>query len=292
MKKIYKSIFLVSLLSLSTEARNFKIFVDDRGVDTNFPFEVTDDVIVEIGYYSNKNSEISNFEKTNRVGKKGEKIDENNLFASVKYNIKKIANSNFFVGLEYENFKRDNEQIGYYTEGTVQIPYSNFIKLNGTKINLLGEAVYGTDNDKVKAFVRATITPKTVLDIEQNTQIFPNMTTGGQFSGDATLDLSYKIEGEIKWDTGEYVDIALGGSYAFIPYEYNYKGSNSKKDGYIEKTQTYDEKTIEYFTKLRIKKVFSEDILPTVGYKWREVKNSKFNNTKRDFVFVGVEKWF
>ena len=292
MKKIYKSILVFSLWSISTEARNFKIFIDDRGVDSNFPFEITDNVIVEIGYYSNKTSEISNFEKTNIVGKKGERIDEDNLFVSVKYNIKKIANSNFFVGLEYEKFKRDNEQIGYYIEGTSQFPYNNFIKLNGTKINLLGEAVYGTDNNIFKGFVRATITPKTALDIEQNTQIFPNMMKGGAFSGDTTLGLSYKIEGEVKWDTGKYVDVAVGGSYAFIPYEYTYKGSNSKKDGYIEKTQIYDEKTIEYFTKLRIKKVFSENILPTLGYKWTEVKNSKFNNTKRDFVFVGVEKWF
>jgi len=283
---------LVSILSISTEARNFKIFVNDRGVDSNLPFEITDDVIVEIGYYSNKNSEISDFEKTDIEGKKGEKIDENNIFASIKYNVKKIANSNFFVGLEYEKFKRDNEQIGYYKEGVLQVPYNNFIKLNGTKINLLGEAVYGTPNDKVKALLRATITPKTALDIEQNTKIFPNMTTGGHFTGDTTLDLSYKVEGEIKWNTGEYFDIGIGGSYAFTPYEYNYKGFNSARDGYIEKTQTYDEKTIEYFTKIRLKKLFSEDILPTIGYNWIEVKNSKFNNTKRNFVFVGVEKWF
>ena len=292
MNKLYKNIFLLSLVTILTEARNFKIFVDDKGIDSNFPFEINENLIFEIGYYGNKNSEIRNFEKTSREGKKGSKIDENNLFASIKYNVTKIGDSNLFVGVEYESFKRETEQIGYYTEKSSQLAYNNFVKFNGKKINLLLETVYGDSSDTLKAFARATITPKTKLDIEQDTKIFPNITTGGDFSGDTTLDLSYKIEGEIKWDTGDYFDIGIGGSYAFIPYEYNYKGFNVKRDGYIEKHQKYDEETIEYFTKIRIKKFFSEDILPTIGYKWLEIKNSKDNNIKRDFVFVGIEKWF
>ena len=292
MKRLYKSIFLLFLLAISTEARNFKIFVDDRGIDSNFPFEINDELIVELGYYSNKNSEIEDFTKTHREGTKANKIDENNIFASIKYNVAKIGESNVFVGVEYEMFKRENEQIGYYTEKSSQHAYNNFVKLNGKKFNILVEAIYRNDSNKLKAFARATITPKTVLDIEQNTKVFPNLTTGGNFNGDTTLDLSYKIEGELLWDTGEYFDVGIGGSYSFIPYEYNYKGFNRTRDGYIEKKQTYDEKTIEYFTKIRLKKLFSEDILPTLGYKWVEVKNSKFNNSKRDFVFVGIEKWF
>jgi len=292
MKRLYQSIFLLSLLAISTEARNFKIFVDDKGIDTNFPFEINEDFIVEMGYYSNKSNEIEDFDKTSREGKKANKIDENNIFASIKYNVAKIGESNLFLGVEYESFKRENEQIGYYTEKSSRLAYNNLVKLNGKKLNLLAEAVYGESSDRLKAFARATITPKTKLDIEQDSKIFPNLTTGGNFSGETTLDLSYKIEGELQWDTGEYFDVGVGGSYAFIPYEYNYKGFNINRDGYIEKSQKYDEKTIEYFTKIRIKKILSEDILPTVGYKWTEVKNSKFKSTKRDFVFVGIEKWF
>ena len=289
MRKLYKSILALSLLTVSSEARNFKIFVEENGVDINFPFEISDNFIAEFGYYSNKDDLIEDF--SNRDGKIANNIDENNIFASIKYNITQIGDTKLFVGLEYEKFKRDNEQMGYYTSGTRQVPYNNDVKLNGEKFNILSEAVYGDDSDKFRAFLRATITPKTSLDYEQNTKIFPNATTGGEYTGSTEFDLSYMLEAEMKWNATDSFDIGIGGSYAFMPYEYNYKGLNDNKDGYVEKSQAYDEKTIEYSLKIRLKKLFEDNVIPTIGYKWIKV-NSKKDDTNRDFFFAGIEKWF
>jgi len=297
MKRVYKSILILSLLSVSVEARNFKIFVDNNGIDTNFPFEITDDLMFELGYYSNKDSEISDFYQTNREGKKALKVDENNLFVSLKYNIDTIANSNIFLGVEYEKFKRDSEQIGYYKSSSNQLPYNSSVNLKGDKLNIISEAVYGNKSDTLRAYLRATVTPETDLEIEQDTKIYPKLITGGEYKGEATFDLSYKIEGELKWDMLEYVDIGFGGGYSFVPYEYQFKKLN-KNNGFIKITDRYDEVKKEGFVKIRLKKLF-KDILPTIGYKWISLNynytssnDNELENSHDDIFFVGVETWF
>jgi len=292
MKKLHKGVWILTILSIFAEARDYKILINENGFDTNFPFDdLIENFVIEVGYYSNKENSIENFNMTNRDGKKATKIDENNIFLSVMYNALKIKNSNIFLGLEYEKFKRDKEQIGYYIDSSNQTPYKNDVNIKGDKINIISEITYRNNSDTIKAFLRATVTPSTSLDIEQNTEIFPNATTGGNYNGSTTLDLSYKIESEIKWNMGKYLNIGIGGSYGFIPYEYSYKQLNDQKNGYIEQKISYDEKTIEYFTKIRFKKLF-KDILPTIGYKRIEIKNSKYNDTDDNFIFAGVEKWF
>ena len=297
MKIINKNILILLLLSVSVEARNFKILANENGIDTNFPFQTgeNNNTKLEIGYYRNKNDKVEDFTLTNREGKKATKIDENNIFMSVSYNIAKINNINIFLGLEYESFKRDKEQLGYYKKNNDYIPYNHTIKLTGKKFNLLSEATYTSVNDydsRFKAYLRATVTPQTKLEIKQSTKIFPTPSTGGELESDSTLDLSYMIEGELLWEVGEAFDIGIGGSYGFVPYEYKLKVLNNKKDGYIQKNQSFDEDTTEYFIKVHIKKWLPADIQPTIGYRKIKVKKEGMHSVDRNFVFAGVEKWF
>lgn len=295
MRKIYLLVLGLIIATPLVHAKNFKLLIqgeggDESGIDLNYPFYIDNDQRWrgQIGLYSNKYDKVEALGSKKFEGKKTTQMDEKNIYLSLSY-VKEYKDALFSFGAEYEQFSQENKQFGYYQDKIDYLPYDNSINIKGNKINMVVDATYSSDNVNMR--VSTTMTPLTNIEIEQETKIFPNLYQNGVLKSDASLGVSYLIEGEIKVDLGAYIDIGVEGSYGLIPYDYQLKIVNATRDGYVETTQKYDEKRSKIFGKIFIKKWLSDDIFPTIGFGRTEIKRDD-ESTTQNLVLFGLEKWF
>ncbi|SFV67152.1 hypothetical protein MNB_SV-14-136 [hydrothermal vent metagenome] len=298
MRKIYLIALGVIVATELVQAKNFKLLIegeggDESGTNLNYPFYIdkkSNNWKVEVGFNSNKYDDVEPLGSKKFDGKKTTQMDEKNIYLSLSYVLGQ-GTTLFSIGAEYELFTQEKKQFGYYQEKTDYHPYDNNIDIKGSKLNIVADFHYATKNDPIMIDLKTTITPKTNLEIEQETKIFPNLHNGGILKSDSTMDLSYLIEGEIIFNMGKYFNFGIEGKYGFMPYDYQLKIINSTRDGYVESNQKYDEKRSEIFGKIFIKKWLSDDIFPTIGFGQRKIDIDDESVTQ-NLVLFGIEKWF
>ena len=253
------------------------------GVDVQYDYHFNGNLHSEIGYINKQVDSVENFTLTNIEGKKGTRVKEEDVSISLLYNFY----SWFDIGAEYEHFSSNKEQSGYYKSNRGgYLPYDHQIDIKGNRVNIVGEVNY--PSKLFDASLKAKIAPKTNLDINQNTKIFPNNIEGGELSSSSTLDLSYKIKGQLMGNVGKHFKIGVEGGYAFTPYEYQLK----VKDGntYKEKTQTYDKKRKEYFTKVCVSNFkILKDFSLVFRYGKSQVDRTGMNSVKENIFTFGID---
>ena len=253
------------------------------GVDVQYDyyFDFNKNLHSEIGYINKQIDSVENFTLTNIEGKKGTKIKKEEISLSLLYDFPL-----FTVGAEYEHFSSNKEQSGYYKSGNSYLPYDHHIDIKGDRVNIIGEVNY---SDKLfYSSLKAKVAPKTNLDIDQNTKIFPNNVNGGDLSSSSTLDLSYKIKGQLMANVGQHYEIGVEGNYEFTPYEYQLKVKAG--NGYREKTKSYDEKRKEYFGKVCVKDFkILKDFSLVFRYGKSEVDKTGMNSVKENIFTFGID---
>jgi len=287
----------ILLLSSSLEAENFKLLFlqggeNTSGLDMSYDTYLDKSKIWRMGidYYSNKSATAKKFDLINKEGKIATEMDRMDVSAFLVYDFP----FNLSFGVEYAQFKEDSEQWGYYKDKTDYLPYDHFVTLKGSKVSIKMISYY--ISDKFWMDFRASITPRTKLEIEQNTEIYPNHIKGGHLKTNATIGSSYTIDAKMQWKVGDIVDVAsvdfgLEGSYQFTPYEYDMMVKT--KTGYTQKTVIYDEKESRYFATLTFK---DDKILNgygvTVKYGKENIKRDDLKTVTQSIVKFGIEKWF
>ena len=272
----------------NTNTDNFKINFskgDDTvlGVDVKYDFHFNEDWHSEVGYVNKQKDSVEEFTLTNREGKKGTKIKEEDSSLSLLYNFQFST-----FGIEYEHFTIDKEQSGYYKSKDKYLPYDHLVDIKGNRINIVGEVNY--PSELFYTSLKAKVAPQTNLDIKQNTKIFPNNIEGGELSSDATLDLSYNIKGQLMGKFGKHFEIGVEGDYEFTPYEYQIKVKVKDGDGYREKTQSYDEKRKGYFAKVCVKKFrILKDFHLVFRYGRSEVDRTGMNSVNENIFTFGID---
>ena len=253
------------------------------GVDVQYDLHLNGGLHSEIGYVNKQIDSVENFTLIDIEGKKGTRLKEEDASISLLYNFY----SWFDIGAEYEHFSSNKEQSGYYKSNkNGYLPYDHQIDIKGDRVNIIGEANYA---DKLfYSSLKAKVAPKTNLDINQNTKIFPSNIEGGELSSSSTLDLSYKIKGQLMANIGQHFEIGVEGNYEFTPYEYQLK----VKDGnsYREKRQTYDKKRKEYFSKVCVKDFkILKDFSLVFRYGKSEVDRTGMNSVKENIFTFGID---
>jgi len=287
----------ILLLSSSLEAENFKLLFlqggeNTSGLDMSYDTYLDKSKIWRIGvnYYSNKSATAKKFDLINKEGKIATEMDKMDMSAFLVYDFP----FNLSFGVEYAQFKEDSEQWGYYKDKTDYLPYDHFVTLKGSKVSIKMISFY--ISDKFWIDLRASLTPKTKLDIEQNTEIYPNHIKGGHLKTKATIGSSYKIDTQMQWEVGNIVNVAsvdfgIEGSYEFIPYEYEMMVKT--KSGYTKKIAKYDEKRSEYFASLTFKddKKF-DGYGVSVKYGQTKIQRDNLKTVSENILKFGIEKWF
>ncbi len=270
------------------------------GIDVQYDLRLNGGLHSKMGYINRQVDSVENFTLIDIEGKKGTRLKEEDASISLLYNFY----SWFDIGLEYEHFSSNKEQSGYYKSNKGDyLPYDHLVDIKGDRINIVAE-INNYDSDLLSnSSLQVKVAPKTNLDIKQNTKIFPNNVEGGELSSSSTLDLSYKIRGQLMFNLGKeekdyrkpsqdnwgnHFQIGVEGGYEFTPYEYQLK----VKDGnsYREKTQTYDEKRKEYFAKVCVSKYdILKDFSLVFRYGKREVDKTGMNSVKENIFTFGIE---
>jgi len=255
------------------------------GVDVlyDYYFNFNKNLHSEIGYINKHSDSVENFTLVNREGKKGTKIKEEDFSISLLYNFPLFTT----FGLEYQYFTTDKEQSGYYQDKNSYLPFEHVVDIKGNKINIVGKINY--PSRVFDTSLKARVSPSTKLDIRQNTKIFPDNIEGGELSSDSTLGLSYNIDAQVMGKFGKHFLMGVEGYYEFIPYEYQLKVKDG--DSYREKTQTYDEKIKEYFTKVCVKdfKVL-KDFFLVFRYGKKEVSRTGMNSVSENIFTFGIDR--
>ena len=297
MKKRYLGVIGFLVLGYFAHAEKFKLETSQGGDGLGVDFEYAtyidkrDNILMEFEYETNRYDTVEEFTMTNREGKKGTKIDESNMALYLGYT-EDYNDFNFSIGAGYERFTRDKEQLGYYKSEDNHLPYDHFINLKGSQFNIKGDFNYKIQ-DRFTIKCKTILTPQTKLDIEQNTKIFPKNIENGDLKSDTTLGFSYLIEGKIDFKIVNGYGIGLGGSYGFVPYDYQLKVK--KGDNFEEKTQEYDETRTEYYIQISKDIALTKDkntLRTYIGYGQEKIKKEGFNTVSKNLVKVGIEKCF
>jgi hypothetical protein len=247
------------------------------GIDIKYDYYFNRKLHSEIAYINKQSASVEDF----REGKNGINIKEEDISFSLLYDFPLLT-----FGIEYEHFTNNTEESGYYKRGNTYLPYDHLIDIKGDKINIVGESNY--EAQLFYSSFKVKIAPKTNLDIQQNTKIFPNHVEGGELSSDTTLDLSYQLEGQLMGNFGKYFEIGVEGNYQFTPYEYQIK--KKVGDSYIEKIQIYDEKIKEYYGKVCVKDIkIIGDFYFVFKYGKREVDRTGMNGLTENIFTFGID---
>jgi len=174
------------------------------------------------------------------------------------------------------------------------LSFENNIEIEGERFSL--SAGMGYKFPYFDADIMLRVTPKEKFTIRQDTQVFPVLTEGGELDSKATLDTSYKIDGEIF--TSDMISkkfkVGVEGSYEKIPYTYQVKGiKDTNYNEFITRDIEYDEETTKYNLVLLIKQgersYFDIKIGKIIN---KQIDADDTTTYKERTITAGVEIWF
>jgi len=300
LRQIYINLLILIVSTTISNADNKKIELSVSEYETDLkyamPFGENQNWKINVGYHDEKFDDSENM--TKREGKKSTKMKKKNYFLSGNYNHTFYNGVTLSLGGDYEHFQSEMGQWGFYDEtvksSSQALSFENDIDIEGNRFSISLGMGYRTKYFDIDTMVR--VTPKEEFTMTQRTQFFPVLTKGGELDSKATLDTSYKIDGEITTTEQVFKNFKIGvdASYEKIPYTYKVKGvKDTNYNEFITKTINYDEETTKYNLLLLIKqgeKTYFDIKIGEISNKQIEPEGT--TTIKEQTFTAGVEIWF
>jgi hypothetical protein len=300
LRPIYVSLLILAIGASEGVADNKKLELTVSEYETNFkyvmPVGEEQKWKIDVGYHDEKFDESEKM--TKREGKISTEIKKKNYFLSGSYNHHFHNGFSLSLGGDYEHFSTKMGEWGYYDEtirdSSKSLSFENNIEIEGERFSL--SAGMGYKFPYFDADIMLRVTPKEKFTMRQDTQVFPVLTEGGELDSKATLDTSYKIDGEIFTSDmiSQKFKIGVEGSYEKIPYTYQVKGiKDTNYNEFITRDIEYDEETTKYNLVLLIKQgersYFDIKIGKIIN---KQIDADDTTTYKERTITAGVEIWF
>jgi len=300
LRQIYINLLILIVSTTISNADNKKIELSVSEYETDFkyamPFGENQNWKINVGYHDEKFDDSENM--TKREGKISTEMKKKNYFLSGNYNHTFYNGVTLSLGGDYEHFQSKMEEWGFYDEtvksSSQALSFENDVDIEGNRLSIILGMGYRTKYFDIDTMVR--VTPKEEFTITQKTQVFPVLKEGGELDSKATLDTSYKIDGEITTTQQVFKNFKIGvdASYEKIPYTYKVKGiKDTNYDEFITKTINYDEKTTKYNLLLLIKqgeKTYFDIKIGEINNK--QIRPEGTTTIKEQTFTAGMEIWF